>query len=173
MRLDGQSYVEVAERLLKYRVANGLPLGKPLDEIHAYVCTKWPHFCNSNPRIEAPTSSEPTFAVKVMQWLQILWRQQALIPTQHVSEAEANRRASVCAGCPRQQSWADYGCGSCVDSIRRQSLVFRAGKETYAKPTGCSILGQENQAACWGALSVLPDSTPEQRQLLPTRCWRK
>lgn len=175
VRIDGQSYVEVAEKLLKYRAANGYPLGEPLEEIYAYVCTTWPHFCNNNPRIDPRTDGEAPLTIKMIGWLQDLWNRQALIPTPLVTSSEAQRRADICKACPKQQSWADYGCGTCVDTVARKSLVFRAGKEVIGAKHlhGCSILGQENHTACWASKSVLPDTTPEQRQLLPAQCWRK
>lgn len=174
--IQGDSYEHVAEKLLKYRVANQLPLGRPYEEVCEYVCSKWPHFCtDQTPIVAAPESTKPTFTIEVLHWVQLLWKRQALVPQPLVSDAEAQRRADVCRDCPRQQDWSDYGCGTCVDSVRRQSAVFRAGKEVFSakKVTGCSVLGQENHAAAWAAVGSLPDMTPEQKQALPSQCWRR
>lgn len=172
-RIEGSSFKEVAEGMIRYRLANKLPLGQPMDELNQYVCGNWPHFCaQPAPEITGQVSSEPAFTVAVMHWLSRLWDRQSLVPTPLVSDTEAQRRAAICRECPRQQDWADYGCGSCVDNIRRRSYVFRAGRET-SKVTGCSILKQENQSAVFAAQATLPEPTQEQAAQLPNNCWRK
>lgn len=174
--INGTSYENVAEQLLKYRVSNSLPYGRPFEEVCEYVCSGWPHFCTDHaPASPSPEATKPTFTIEVLQWTQMLWKRQAHIPQPLVSDIEANRRAEICKGCPFQKDWADYGCGTCVDSVRRHSTVFRAGKEVAGakKPMGCSILGQENHAAVWAAKGSLPDMTPEQKNQLPTQCWRR
>ena len=175
VRLDGVSYEEVAEKLLKYRVTNRYALGEPLKEIYDFVCKTWPHFCNANTYVEPRTDGDAPLTIKCISWLRDLWARQALVPAMLVNENEANRRAEICRDCPFNQSWEDYGCGTCVDTVVRQSIVFRAGKEVYrAKYVhGCSILGQENHAACWASGKILPDMTSEQNQKLPSQCWRK
>jgi len=102
-----------------------------------------------------------------------MWQRQALSPTPLVSDTEAQRRACICAECPFQKDWADYGCGSCVDGVRQRSYVFRAGREVTPKVTGCSILKQDNTSAIFAAKSSLPEATIEQREKLPRNCWRK
>jgi len=174
--INGTSYENVAEQLLKYRVSNQLPLGRPYEEVCAYVCGTWPHFCTDQEPVGlVPESSKPTFTIEVLQWVQLLWKRQAHVPQPLVNDMEANRRAEICKDCPFQKDWSDYGCGTCVDSVRRQSLVFRAGKDVAGtkKPMGCSILGQENHAAVWAAKGSLPDMTPEQKAQLPAPCWRR
>jgi hypothetical protein len=172
-KITGSSFIDVAEQLLRFRVANKIDVGQPLDEVNAYVCETWPHFCHAASPQVMPKTSEPSFTVAVMAWMKQLWERQAHVPRPLESETVANRRAEICHGCPLQRDWADYGCGSCVSSIRQQSFVFRAGKEPHRKVTGCSILKQENNAACFANVSSLPDMTPEQRAALPNHCWRK
>lgn len=175
IRIEGSSYDDVAEQLLKYRLANKLELGRPKEEVLSYVCTTWPHFCKEQ-LFQAPTTSiKPSFTIAVLQWMQKVWQRQSIVPQMLVSDMEANRRAEICRDCPLQRDWADYGCGSCIDQVRRQSIVFRAGKEVSnaSKVTGCSILEQENHSACWAHRDTLPEATQEQKDALPNRCWRK
>jgi hypothetical protein len=172
-KITGSSYTDVAEQLLRYRIANKIPVGQPMDEIVAYVCGTWPHFCTATAPQVHPKTSEPAFTIAVMEWLKRLWERQAARPQTLAGDGEVARRAAVCHGCSFQKDWADYGCGSCVSSVRQQSYVFRAGRETPQKVTGCSILKQDNNAACFAPASSLPDATEAQRAALPSYCWRK
>jgi hypothetical protein len=172
-RIDGASYTEVAENLLRFRIANKIDVGRPMDELNEYVCGTWPHFCSGAAPQVFPRTSEPAFTIGVLEWTKRLWERQSLNPQPLESEVTANRRAEICSKCPHQKEWADYGCGSCVASVRQQSFVFRAGRTTNRKVSGCSILKQENAAACFASLSVLPDATVAQREALPNHCWRK
>lgn len=173
-RIEGGSYDEVAERLLRYRVTNGLPLGQPKVEVEQYVCSNWPHFCSDRAPVDSPVSSAPGFVAGVTMWLQQLNRRQASVPEGLVSEAEANRRAEICRGCPMQKSWHE-GCGLCIATVERQSLLFRADKKvSNAKDIqGCSVLFQENHAAAWAHKDALPEVPAEQLAQLPSHCWRR
>ncbi|NBW10607.1 MAG: hypothetical protein EBR82_21540 [Caulobacteraceae bacterium] len=174
-RIIGSSYQDVAEQILKYRLSNRLAIGNPLQELYEFVCGTWPHFCDTaQPEATYNVTSEPAFTVAVMNWMANAWSRQANTPNALVSDGEAQRRAEVCRGCPKQIDWADYGCGSCVASIRQKGYVFRAGRETGIKNvTGCSVLKQDNSTAVFAHLDSLPDATPEQMEKLPTGCWRK
>jgi hypothetical protein len=172
-KIEGHSYADVAEQLLRFRIANKIAVGQPMDEVNSYVCETWPHFCHAAATPVMPRTSEPTHTVGVLAWVRLLWERQALVPQPLENESTANRRAAICHGCQFQKDWADYGCGSCVDAVRKQSYVFRAGREVQPKVTGCSILKQENNAACFASKSSLPDMTPQQREALPNHCWRK
>jgi hypothetical protein len=173
-RIEGSSYDDVAEQLLRYRVANGIPLGQPRDEIVAYVCGTWPHFCAEQLSVPPPVSSKPGYIAGVTMWLQELAQRQAMSPKPLVGDEEANRRAEICRGCPLQKTWEE-GCGSCRDSIRRQGFVFRAGKDVSnaKKVLGCSVLFQENHAAAWAHKDVLPPVPEEDKARLPHNCWRR
>lgn len=174
-RIVGSSYQDVAEQVLRYRLANKLPVGQPLDEVFGYVCNNWPHFCSSaSVPVPSPVSVKPSFTVGVMQWMARLWERQAASPRQLVSDTEAARRANICRGCPLQKDWADYGCASCVSSIRQKGYVFRAGRETGLKGvTGCRLLVQDNTTAVFADLASLPDVPVEVREQMPNNCWRK
>lgn len=176
-RIEGGSYKEVAERLLGYRLANGFPPGNPLGEVHAYVCGNWPHFCDEpvplavpdhNPKAPAPAH----LSYRVLQFLNQLWRRQAGAPRELAGDMLARQRAEVCARCPRQRSWTDGGCGTCIEQAQRVGYVYRAGRNSGIDKEllGCTILGQDNRTAVWS--QNLPDITPEQRAELPPTCWR-
>lgn len=173
-KIVGHSYQDVAEQLLKFRIANKIALGQPLDDVRGFVCTNWPHFCTDNqPMVATRTTSEPSFTVAVMQWMATLWDRQARVPKNLVGDAEAQRRAAICQGCPLQRDWADYGCGSCVASVRQKGYVYRAGRETGIKITGCAVLKQDNTTAVFAHPDALPEATEAQRASLPHQCWRK
>lgn len=173
-RIDGDSFRDVAEKLLKFRVANKIAVGQPMDEINEYVCKNWPHFCHMpSQEPNYRVSAEPSFTIAVLHWVTKLWQRQALTPTPLVPDAEAARRAAVCRECPMQRDWADYGCGACVEGVRKRSFVFRAGRDIGVKVTGCSVLKQDNTSAIFASHSSLPEVTAEENAKLPSNCWRK
>lgn len=174
-KIVGHSYQDVAEKLLRYRLANKLPVGSPLTEVYEYVCSTWPHFCDATPQeVVYRTTSEPSFTVAVMLWMSKMWDRQARTPKSLVPDSEAIRRAVICQACPLQKDWSDYGCGSCVSSIRQKGFVFRAGRETGIKGVmGCGVLKQDNTTAVFAHLEGLPEAAEEQKLRLPNGCWRK
>ncbi len=175
-RIEGGSYKEVAERLLRFRLANGISPGNPLREVHDYVCGSWPHFCDEPAPFHPTTASGgPTpshLSYRVLQFLNQLWRRQAGAPRELASDVLARSRAEICARCPKQQSWTDGGCGTCISQAQQVGYVYRAGRSSGIDSSllGCRVLGQDNKTAVWS--TNLPDIAPEHRAELPAECWR-
>jgi len=175
VRIEGGSYKEVAENLLRYRLANKFSPGDPLREVYAYVCGAWPHFCDEPVPLATKGPSGPApahLSYRVLQFLNQLWRLQAGAPRELANDMLARARAEVCARCPKQQSWTDGGCGSCISQAQQVGYVYRAGRSTGSDSVllGCRVLGQDNKTAVWS--TNLPDITPQQRAELPESCWR-
>jgi hypothetical protein len=167
VRIDGDSYEHLAEKVLKHRLSNGKAPGNPMQEIVDVVCGKYPHFCReNNPGIVPPTRNVPAgIAVRVAAWLGAFMR----VPDKGVREDTSSKRADICYGCPHNT--AIVGCGNCVDSINRLFFIYRRDRPLlYAdKLGGCTVLGQHNGAACLAR--NLPANDPVDKT--PPRCWRR
>lgn len=174
VRIEGASYREVAGALLKHRLANKVPPGDPLLEVYGFVCSQWPHFCDSIGPVPTPRSSpQGHISSDILAWMNNLWKRQAQAPKGLVQDGKAQRRAEVCARCPKNVEWTAGGCGTCISTAQQVGYVYRAGKGLPSDSSllGCSVLRQDNRTAVWS--DNLPDMTPEQEAALPSHCWRK
>lgn len=174
LRIEGSNYREVAAALLRHRLANKVDPGDPLNEVYAFVCSQWPHFCDEQGPVSIAAQKSPGGhpSTQVLHWLNQLWKRQAGVPRMLVSDTKARARAETCANCPMQRSWTDGGCGACIESAKQVGYVYRAGKTTGIDNSllSCKITQQDNKTAVWS--DNLPDLTPEQRAALPRTCWR-
>lgn len=171
-RIEGSSYVSVAENLMRYRVDNKLPIGNPIGEVLDFVCSRHPHFCH-----EAHTPGSTTalpLASRVAQWVARLY---ATLRGQDVEkffvdQKTADARAAVCSSCPNNVTWAG-GCGTCARDTRQISFTFRGGRSAVSESPllGCSAIGHDNATAVW--LKELPLVPPEIYEGLPQTCWRR
>jgi hypothetical protein len=171
IRIEGTSREDVAQKVLQHRLTNRRPPGNPLEEYDAYVCGTWPHFCrDTDPQpIPGISNARPHLSLRVSTWLAGFVRSAAR--DVGVRQTEAERRAMICAECPRNLPY-ESGCGSCMDAIARLSFIWlhdrKTASDTHVK--ACDITGQHNRCAVHAA--VLPELTAEQRAALPSNCWR-
>lgn len=175
VRIDGSSYPSVAENLLRYRIENKRPLGSPLEEVHNYVCSRWPQFCRQSvPPNQGQQNVSPSLTSRVANWLAQLYRDARYIDISKnfVAPEVAENRADICRKCPRNTEWKG-GCGSCGAATIRVGFTYRAGRDVSGAETllGCDVLGQDNRTAVW--LKQLPLMEAEQQHALPAHCWRK
>lgn len=172
IRFEGTSDQDVATQVLTFRTRNNLPPGNPLQEYRDYVCGTWPHVCtNSDPAPLAPTipNGREHISKRVAAWMANFIRN--FRAGDLVSPAEAERRAAVCAACPRNVPWNATGCGACIESVSRLAFVYKANRQTpYDRELrACDETGQHNETAIWA--KALPPLTPGAS--LPTQCWRR
>lgn len=172
-RIEGTSYEDVAEKLLRFRIANKLPLGMPLAEVIHYTCSRHPHFCHS-PQAPAAGVRRPPLSGRVIEWYSALYRglRGIKVADNYVDQATADRRAAICLKCPHHVEWRS-GCGSCVEGARRIGYTYRAGRkaEYESQLMGCSIIGHDCATAVW--VKAAPTLTPETHSQLPDNCWKR
>ena len=56
MRVEGDSFEDVAKKTLQHRLQNGRAPGNPGAEIIDYVCGTWPHVCRDDAPAPIPAS---------------------------------------------------------------------------------------------------------------------
>jgi hypothetical protein len=173
--IEGSSYQDVAEKLLRYRLENNVSTGNPMAEVLDYICNSWPHFCSdTSPISPLNMKPAPSLTARVTAWMASLYRtlRGTNISESYVDQGEANRRAAICLACPFHVEWR-RGCSSCIEGTQRVGYTFRGGRQAAheAKLMSCSILGHEAKTAVW--VKTPPPPTTEQHSDLPTNCWMK
>lgn len=172
VRIEGYNVADVAANVLKYRLQNNRPPGNPMQELQEYICGTWPHFClDSNPP-EIPSINGPEpLQRRCAAWLNQWFTSAAADPG--VSQQEADRRAKICLQCPKNKDYAAGGCGACTAQVIRLQFIYtRNRKAQGADELGCcDVLSSPLQAAVWS--DALPGYSDEQKEQLPTYCWRR
>ena len=175
VRTDGYSYDDVAQKVLKNRLANGRPPGNPSQEVVDYVCGNWPQFCSesrviSDPDVGSTTGQYQGLASRCATWIAAFFQTYRADPGVPLSVSQ--QRADTCCACPRNQEFRG-GCGSCVENINRLFFVWRRDRALPRESElgGCTVIGQHN--GCAALAARLPDLSPEIQAALPSDCWRK
>lgn len=171
IELRSESLDTLADVLLKYRLANGIPVGDPLNEIADHICGQWPHFCSGNePAVQRKPLSQKAHhpSRRASDWVARLFR---LGAQKSVKETEAYRRAERCVNCPANVDYRVGGCSSCVSSLEKLAFVWLRGRSTSldSKLGVCRHTGQLNSCA------VQADTRPplETETKLEANCWMK
>lgn len=148
---------KLVAKVADYRNANGIPLGNLTQEVLDFNASK-------TSKVISPQFA-PTFREHVIKWLELHLR----VKSRFVDNDEANRRASICAKCPKNVlKWqAGESCNQCVENANRATAIILSGRMQH-KPIGaCEILQQSNTVA------VYLDENKVTNDQLPDCCWRK
>ena len=92
-----------------------------------------------------------------------------------VDQSEAERRAAICAGCPKNVTVE--GCGSCSSMTVAKELIQKLkGNRTTSKDDvleGCCCCGCSTKTIVWFKDSyILKGMTEAQRACYPPHCWK-
>lgn len=173
-RLEADDFKGIIELILKNRLANGIPAGNPQQDYQNYLCSTAPHMCQGGgppaPANYAPTPSQ-ALLTRITTWLTNLYEN--FNGTGTVARSEADQRANICAGCPKNVEW-EVGCPTCVSNAKRLGTIIRRGEDVgdYRHLKGCQILGHDNRTACVVQINNIWN-TPETNSQLPEFCWAK
>jgi hypothetical protein len=132
-----------------------------------------PECCEEYP--EPPIGSRTLGLADVIRFTRTMFSN-AVGGFQRVDQAEADRRAEICANCP--MNFQIGGCRSCYHSGAAAALI---GSLTGDKVTpsderlhSCKICGCFNKAQIWFPLEDLRDAIdPTLNSQLPSGCWKK
>lgn len=174
VRIESTSVEATAEALLRHRLANGIPVGNPQQDVFDFICKQWPHFCSDTGDQylvpNRPPSREEHLSRRASNWMVSLWN---LGANNEVDAITAANRAAVCATCPLNHDYHPGACAPCVASLDQLSFIWRRNRTTPSDGAlqACRACGQLNRAAVHA--SALPPLTPEDTAALATPCWRK
>ena len=186
---EAESYVDLIDKLARYRASNHLPLGDPQSDVDRYICTKFPNMCGGR----VPTQDEGVDPVelsygvpirktpreRVMQWTAN--RMQRSGQLEFVDQETADARALICFGCRMRRRWNEpiEGCPGCqayVEQIESDLVRIRRNKETESAAVNaghmCDISGHDLETACHLEESALRHRKNYIGQF-PAFCWLK
>jgi hypothetical protein len=163
------SYQHLVDWLKGYRIANGLPLGDPAQDVLSYHNKINP---SSPVPFQAPTISPPkNFRERVTQWLSNRFQDIQAGTLVYVEDPIAKERAAICVNCPHNQNWK-VGCPPCVDNAERLILMITKGRTIDKNLMACGVAGHSNEAAVTLDEKHLKHRNQYQDQL-PDFCWMK
>lgn len=162
--IKGNSYENLIEQIVDYRIANDEPIGQPEKDIEDFFALAHP-----NTRLLKPVpreSAKPkTLRERVTSWAANRYQQGFTLVSQETAEA----RAKICASCPQNVEWSD-NCAPCMANARRQILIINQGNTVAENLGACNVCGHANMAAVW-----LPDEGLTRSKLFkdetPALCW--
>lgn len=172
VRIEGYSLQDVAANVLRHRLQNNRPPGNPLQELHDFICGQWPHFCKDiNPSPVQHAGLPEPLSRRCAAWMGS-WFGTASEDV-GVGQQEANRRAAICAQCPKNQNHEHGGCGACTVQVDRLTFIYLRNRSTPSDHLlkCCDVLNSPLRAAVWS--DKLPGFSEQQRNELPAQCWRK
>ena len=173
VRIEGHSYEDVAEKVLRHRLQNRVPPGNALQDVYNYVCSTWPHFCTQDEASPRKSANLPEhISRRTATWTGAFARTTGV--DRGVSQQEAERRAAICAACPKNVRYElGVSCQSCVATTNQLSFVYRHGRSTSQDVAlqACDVTSQHNRTAVWS--TQLPALSETESNQLPENCWRK
>lgn len=92
-----------------------------------------------------------------------------------VSQEEAERRASICAKCPRNTQFT-RPCGGLCEELRvaTESIIGSKGTSLDGKLESCSVCKCHLKSKVWVPLEILQrHDSPEHQAEYPDFCWQK
>jgi len=170
--ISAQTYRSLIDAVIKFRADNVIPIGDVKAEIDQYICTAFPRMCHQFEGVSRiDIASEPS-PIKTLtdDMIQTMDGQLQDHSTEELElKQEAQRRASICAGCQYNVRW-NSNCGSCVEAVNRMSTILRAGNSLPRERDlrACQILRHENRSAVWLRIDKIK-TNPD----LPGFCWAR
>lgn len=168
---------ELIDLVFQYRLRANMPIGDVERDISSYYCGLYPGFCHaerSDVDPNAPRVSTEPMLNRVSRWASVLAHKQPRGGYDLVDKAEAERRATICAACPKQANDWKGGCGGCSATTLQLLQAIKKMRTTSKDGNlgACSIAGWSNMVAVHLGTDVLEISA-EQRSAMPEACWRK
>lgn len=173
--VQAPSFMELISAASRHRAANklGIPEGFR-EQVESQLCsTMPPGVCRHESGVAHSgqrrlSISDVISATKTLgQWF--------LKGTPKVSQAEADRRATICLSCPMNQQFD--GCNTCAEKDIRNAIVSFMGDSTTpydAQLATCFTCGCTLKAAVWFPLDLLQKNMPDNvKSDLPDHCWKK
>ena len=152
----------VIAKVARYRTRAGLPAGDPRTEVIAQACSKNPGMCSQDNGEYKAKMVAASLKNRILLWL----RDALAMHQEFVDDGERQRRAAICAGCPRNGQLPG-GCQSCqqaLDEIRKKII---GGRFFDARLHGCEVTGEYLPVSTHLVLYTV--DLPE----APGNCWRK
>lgn len=167
LKITGGDFFTLRTNVVKHRMNNGLPVGPEIDQhVMDQICARAPDSCESN---DGTTPRRHVNGGDVVHFLNILKTWLSTSGEKFVSQAEADRRASICASCPKNVPV--HGCLGCqnlagvlMNTIGHKVTPFNSVLH------GCAVCSCSLPALVWAPSAVLPPARMEDGYV--PQCWR-
>ncbi len=175
--LRAKGHQELTEAIFEYRLRNNIPPGNIEVDIANFYCGLYPSFCHAERADTDPSiprvSSEPMLN-RVSRWASITAHAMPRGGLELVTKAEAERRAVICAACPKQANDWRGGCGGCSATTMQILQQLKKLKSTPVDGNlgACSVAGWFNGSSVWLPVEALAVDD-QQKAAMPEACWRK
>lgn len=175
LKITGETYEKLLDRVFEYRIRGGRPIGNIRDEVDKYYCSRWPEACVREPSdygFSSVRNLDP-MSTRVSRHATMLAQKQNSGGFDLVNQDVAERRASVCADCPMNVVWKT-GCSSCSSALSRLLISLRRLRNTQkdSKLMACKVCGHDNQTEVHLPEDIVKASDEELKEL-PENCWKR
>jgi hypothetical protein len=171
IRFRTRSWNTMVLEVREHRIANGVLLSPGWeDELESDVCKNYgPETCKF---VDSTPDNGPRsiHVSDVKNFLRVLgsWMTSG---TGYVEQEEAERRAEICAACPKNQTIE--GCTACSNLVGTISAILGSRATKYdVVLKGCAVCSCSNQAQVHIPLDVLKKGVTQNMEF-PDHCWKK
>jgi len=171
-------YTAFTNAIRDFHIGNEIPLAPDWrEQVKSDMCSqnrvKWGSLCR---RVDAPKGVRPFSIEAAKSFVKFMagWLSKG---GGYVDQAEAERRAEICAGCEFNQV-AVASCGSCYNAVLEaiHGIVGKRETKYSDKLESCKVCSCSNRVSVWmpldAQLNALAPETKEQLSRLAW-CWKK
>jgi len=161
-------YTALVNAVTQYRQRNHFPLGDPASEVTVQLCSRAQGFCKDSNQTAPPArQKQPAhLAQKILDRLGALVREKRFNRIKLVPKSEAQRRAEICARCPKQVG-IPLTCGACIADVEKMRRGILGEDPVHQGIQACVIWQDDLQTA------VHLETGGSDHSELPDFCWRK
>ena len=172
MLIRGGSWSGLLSRVKQHRKANGYPITiEILRQVEAFMYKAQPDAC-----VEVDDVPPRTFRLSEVVSFTGMMLESIFTGSERADEVEANRRASICAGC-EDNIEVEGNCVGCASgAIQRMVMRVCGDRATQHGDLlhTCRHCGCLNKAQVWFPLRLLQGHTGAAvNDALPRHCWKK
>lgn len=175
--ISSPSLDELISAVKKHRTANNLPVGTEFKaEVENQLCENCPpETCAQNETTKTTTQAGPISFKAALETASLLTNWFIRYGRKHVDVGLAEKRASICVQCPRNQPI--QGCTTCnLGAVREAVVKIVGGRKTKHDSllNACAICGCSLRAKIHLPIELLKEYlTPEKLAQFPQWCWVK
>lgn len=171
----GGDLQDLIAKVHSYRVANGLDLGSPEQEVQDWICRNTGAQClPANPPTPVPGRKARGADVARFMSAMVSWMKS----NETVPQAEAESRAELCSNCIYNADVDDAGCLGCFGMAARvMTIIGDRNTRVSSALKFCNVCGCSNAVQAFVPMSVLAKAHKLEEFPLDigcgVKCWKR